>query len=51
MIYKGTDILQVALKIELNGEQFYRKAAQSTTDKNVKELFGELAEEEAKHAD
>lgn len=51
MIYSGVDLLQVALRIELNGEIFYKKAASITKDAEVRNLLENLANEENKHAD
>ena len=44
-----TEIFQFAIKMEENGEAFYRKVAQTTGDKKVKELFTFLAGEELDH--
>ncbi len=43
------DVVNFAIRIEENGEQFYREAAQIFADRPVKELFERLAEEETVH--
>jgi rubrerythrin len=43
------DVVNFAIRIEENGERFYREAAEIITNQPVKELFGRLAEEETKH--
>ena len=49
-LYVGvSEILQFAIKIEENGEEFYRKVADTIKDKKVKELLVWLANEEVKH--
>jgi len=50
MLYKGTDILEVAHKIELRGQAFYNKAAELVKEKAAKELLKDLAAKEASHA-
>ncbi|MCM8785913.1 MAG: ferritin family protein [Candidatus Omnitrophica bacterium] len=44
-----SEIYQFAIKIEENGEKFYRKVAWKTKDKKVKDLFIFLADEEVRH--
>ena len=44
------DIVTVAIKIEENGEQTYRQAAARVNDSRLAELLGELANQEAEHA-
>ena len=48
-IFSAGDVLQFAIRLEENGEAFYRKAAANADDKGVVELFNHLAEEEIKH--
>lgn len=49
-IYIGvTEVFQFAIRIEENGEKFFRKMAQTYEDKKVKELFTFLADEEVEH--
>ncbi len=43
------DVVNFAIRIEENGERFYREAAEIITNQPVKELFGRLAEEETVH--
>ncbi len=47
--YDISEILQFAIKIEENGEEFYRVLAKSTEDKKQSELFEYLADEEVNH--
>lgn len=48
-IFKPSEIFQFAIRIEENGEKFYREMAQKLNDAAVKELFSALADEEIKH--
>ncbi len=48
-IFESQEIYQVAVRIEENGERFYRGAAQTLADREVKDLFNHLADEEVKH--
>ena len=49
-IYIGAnEVLQFAIRIEENGEKFYRKIAGTSEEEKVKELFAFLADEEVKH--
>ena len=48
-IFNIHDIIQFAIRIEENGETFYRKAAQSGDNKEAAELFNRLADEEVNH--
>jgi rubrerythrin len=43
------DVVNFAIRIEENGEQFYREAAEIVSDQSVRELFERLAKEEAGH--
>lgn len=47
--FKASEILQLAMKIEENGEGFYRHAKGLAGDAKMKDLFGFLAGEEIKH--
>jgi rubrerythrin len=47
--FKAGEIIQVALRIEENGEKLYRHARGLAEDPKLKDLFGFLAGEEAKH--
>jgi len=43
------DVINFAIRIEENGERFYREAAEIITSKPVRELFERLAQEEIGH--
>ncbi len=45
-----SEILQMARRIEENGEAFYRKAAETVEEDSLKNLFTELADMEVEHA-
>ncbi len=44
------DIKNIAIQIETNGENTYRKVAQNCKDKNLEDMFNWLADEERRHA-
>ncbi len=48
-LFSISEIFQFAIKIEENGEKFYKMAAEKTSDLTVKEIFLILSEEEIKH--
>jgi rubrerythrin len=48
-LFKADEILQFALRVEENGEKFYRYAARITEDEEARYLFNHLADEEIKH--
>jgi rubrerythrin len=48
-IFQIRDVFQFAVRIEEDGERFYRAAVQVTDDVEVKGLFNYLADEELKH--
>ncbi|MGB3477706.1 MAG: ferritin family protein [bacterium] len=48
-LFEPSEIFQFAIRIEDNGEKFYRQMAQKFDDPKVKELFSFLADEEIKH--
>ncbi len=48
-IFEPSEIFQFAIRIEENGEKFYRGMALKLDNKEVKELFSALADEEVKH--
>ncbi len=48
-VLEAGDIVEVAVRIEENGENFYRFAVQLAGKEEVKALFQRLADEEAKH--
>jgi rubrerythrin len=47
--FSGSEVLEMALKIEENGMKFYTDAFKAARDERVKELFKKLAIEEAHH--
>lgn len=47
--FEPSEILEFAIRIEENGESFYRNIAQKFKDNKVKETFNFLADEEIKH--
>lgn len=48
-IFEPSEIFQFAIRIEENGEKFYRQMAQKFDDPEVSGLFSALADEEIKH--
>ena len=48
-IFNMHDVVNFAIRIEENGEKFYREAAEIIPDGPVRELFTRLAEEETVH--
>lgn len=48
-VFEAGDIVEVAVRIEENGANFYRYAEQLAGREEVKALFRHLAEEEVKH--
>jgi rubrerythrin len=47
--FSAGDIVQFAIRLEENGELFYREAAATADDPKVVDLFNRLADEEIKH--
>ncbi len=47
--FNASEILEFALRIEENGEQFYRLMAEKFSTKEIKNIFNYLADEEVKH--
>jgi rubrerythrin len=47
--FEASEILEFALRIEENGELFYRAISKKMEKKEVKDLFEYLADEEIKH--
>jgi len=47
--FKASDVYEIAVQIESNGEKLYRHAVNVTDDSRMKELFTYLADEEVKH--
>jgi rubrerythrin len=48
-VFAASDIVEVAIRIEENGVNFYRFAEQIAKQQEAKELFAHLALEEVKH--
>ncbi len=48
-LFEPGEVFQFAIRIEENGEKFYRQMAQKFDETKVKELFSYLADEEVKH--
>lgn len=47
--FKASEIFQFAIRIEENGERFYRNMAQKIENTNMERVFTFLANEEVKH--
>lgn len=48
-VFTAAQALEMALRIEENGEAFYKAAADRSADQEVRELFQDLAEQERAH--
>lgn len=48
-VFNAGDVLQFAIRIEENGEKFYRDAEKAAKDEVAKQLFKRLANEEVAH--
>ncbi|MEJ2568415.1 MAG: ferritin family protein, partial [candidate division WOR-3 bacterium] len=48
-IFEAKEIFKFAIRIEENGEKFYRFASTLTDDEETKKIFNYLADEEVKH--
>lgn len=48
--FSADDIFEMAKQMERNGEAFYRKAADSVSDQDNKDLLNKLADMEVNHA-
>lgn len=48
-IFEASDIVEIAVRIEENGNNFYKFAEQIAKQQEVKELFSRLAQEELSH--
>jgi rubrerythrin len=48
-IFDASEVIQFAVRVEEDGEAFYRKAVLAAKDKDVRDLFNFLANEEVKH--
>ena len=49
ILFDPSEVFQLAIRIEENGEKFYRNMANKLQDPEVKELFTFLADEEVGH--
>jgi len=49
MIFNSSEVFQIGAQIERNGQKFYRKAAEITSDPKIIELLESLAEMEDNH--
>jgi len=47
--FNAHEIFEIAEQIERNGVKFYRKAADSASDKEIKQMLLEMADMEARH--
>lgn len=47
--FNAEEIIEIACEVERNGQRFYRRAAELSSDKNNKMLFQELAQMESRH--
>ncbi|MEK7313793.1 MAG: ferritin family protein, partial [Deltaproteobacteria bacterium] len=47
--FSAEEVLDMAIRIEENGERFYSDAARMSKKDNVRELLNSLAQEEFKH--
>jgi len=50
-IFKGSEIVEIGIKIEKNGREFYQSLADSSQNEKVKESCRYLAGEEEKHVE
>lgn len=48
-VFDAAEVMQFAVRIEENGERFYRYAAMISDDEETRKLFNYLADEEVKH--
>ncbi len=48
-VFEASDILQIAMRIEENGSNFYRYAVQVAKEEDAKKMFSWLSDEENKH--
>lgn len=49
LMFDPREVFQIAVRIEENGERFYRELAERLNDSEVQEVFAFLADEEIKH--
>jgi rubrerythrin len=50
-MFSASEILDIAIRIEENGEQFYRKAMARSSDQSLREMLFWLSEQEKHHRD
>ena len=50
-LFKVSEVVELAVLIETNGEEFYNSLKESARDQQTREVFAYLAEEERKHRD
>jgi rubrerythrin len=50
-MFSATEILDLAIQIEENGEQFYRQAMTGSSDPSLREMLFWFAEQEKRHRD
>ena len=48
-IFAGSEIVEIGIRIEKNGKDFYDELVAKTKEENAKTAFKELAAEEEKH--
>ena len=48
-LFEPSEVFQFAVRIEENGERYYRQMAKKLEDKTLQDLFTSLADEEVKH--
>ena len=48
-IFKGQEILKLAIRVEINGFEFYKEVAGIIKDSSIQETFNYLSGEEVKH--
>jgi rubrerythrin len=51
VFFSGSELLEIAMRIERNGMAFYQALAGRTRDSDVKDIYNHLAGEEKKHLD
>ena len=51
VVFDASDILEIAIEIEKNGQKFYKKAAGIVKDSRTKQFLIELADMEKEHED
>ena len=49
VMFNVSEVFQFAIRIEENGERFYRRVAEKIDDENIKRIFKYLADEEGRH--